>query len=648
MLAATIAYLPALRAEFVSDDQWVVDKQIPALANPLSIFNARANKDTWIYRPLTSLSFLPGEILNRWFVDPRLPQPTTFAENKARARNPVRARVPHAFSLLFHVLATGAVTLLIIDLLKDRRAGVLGGAVGGLIFALHPIHVGDVAWIAGRADTLATLFFAVSLLALFQARRRGTPTAYAFAAVAYLLALLSKENAAAGLLLVPLALRIHPEPEVAVKPLLKPAALYGGVLALYLALRGAGGGTVSVGTFTDLVPAVTQGLAAAGFYLRKILIPWPLTPLVIGLPGAAATVVSLAGGLAVFAVAAALFRRGERVYLFCVSWFVVTCLPVIPMAMKDYNSASVDERHLYLPSVGFALAGGVVAAALFLPGRRRAAGAAFGILLAVFGVTTWWSAAAVWRDNVTLYSTMTQQPGSSRHPASWVGLGNAYRGRKNLSEAERCYRRALEADILPISYQAEAWAMLAELKMVEAQELTAAGLAGTAIDRCRESERNFLRATEREPSNTFYAVGLAKVHYVLAQILEQQGRVGEATAEYRAAGARFAVSGFFSEAENSLRSSLRLNPGFASDYSGLGLILARQGKNDEALPFFRKAVRLSPWMAIYHNDLGAALGNRGLLAEALSSLREALRLDPTLASAKENLAKVLSLQAPRQ
>lgn len=529
MVAAALVYLPVLRAEFVLDDQWVMRKQIPEYRSVLSPFDARASLGTWIYRPLGGLVNIFEEAINRRFVDPGLPHPIDKA-------HPARARVFHVLSLLVHILATGTVTLLAAELLKTRRAGGLGAAASGLIFALHPIHLETVAWIGARADSLVTLFFVVSLLALFQARRSGAATGYAAVAAAYLLALLSKENAAAGVLLVPFALHVHPEQRVADKPLMKPVALYGGILALYQVLRSAGGGTVGFGLPPDLGLAMAQGLAAAGFYLRKILIPWPLTPLTVALPGPAATFSFLGVALVATAAAVARFRRGERIYLFCLAWFVVTCLPMLPLAMKGYTNASVAERYLYLPSVGFALSGGAVTAAFAVSGRRLAAGSALGLLLAAYGITAWWSAATVWQNNLTLFSAMTRQREPARHPTPWIGLGAAYLDRKNPVEAEKNFLRALAADIIsqPL-LQAAAWSGLGGLRLAEAEKLLASGQATEAAARFRAAEQNYTRAVAGNPGETEFRASRALSRLQLL-LLEHEGGTLRGEASLREAG----------------------------------------------------------------------------------------------------------------
>lgn len=47
----------------------------------------------------------------------------------------------------------------------NKQGGLLMGAIGGILFAIHPMHVESVAWIAERKDVLYTFFYLLGLLA---------------------------------------------------------------------------------------------------------------------------------------------------------------------------------------------------------------------------------------------------------------------------------------------------------------------------------------------------------------------------------------------------------------------------------------------------------------------------------------------------
>ncbi|HUL98834.1 MAG TPA: hypothetical protein VLU24_05335, partial [Mycobacterium sp.] len=73
----------------------------------------------------------------------------------------MNAGAHHLTSLLFHAANT-----LLLFLLLRRMTGALGrSAFVAALFAVHPLHVESVAWVAERKDVLSTLFWMLTLLA---------------------------------------------------------------------------------------------------------------------------------------------------------------------------------------------------------------------------------------------------------------------------------------------------------------------------------------------------------------------------------------------------------------------------------------------------------------------------------------------------
>src|SRR5262245_3313037 len=67
----------------------------------------------------------------------------------------------HLVSVLFHV----ANTLLLFGFLRYTTGALWRSAFVAALFALHPLRVESVAWIAERKDVLSTFFFLVTLIA---------------------------------------------------------------------------------------------------------------------------------------------------------------------------------------------------------------------------------------------------------------------------------------------------------------------------------------------------------------------------------------------------------------------------------------------------------------------------------------------------
>src|SRR5262249_4106375 len=91
-------------------------------------------------------------------------------------------------NLMLHIVNT-----LLLFLILDRMTGMVGrSAVVAALFALHPLHVESVAWVAERKDVLSTLFWMLTLAAYGYYVRRPSVGRYMLVFVALALGLMAK------------------------------------------------------------------------------------------------------------------------------------------------------------------------------------------------------------------------------------------------------------------------------------------------------------------------------------------------------------------------------------------------------------------------------------------------------------------------
>ncbi len=182
LLLAAVIYFPCMCGTFIWDDKNIMSgAAIGGGKSLLSCFTSVFLES--YYRPLMSASFVLEKPLSRH---------TPFFY--------------HQTNILLHVLTTGFLIGLLRAAFRRRSVALLGG----LLFAVQPVQVSAVAWIGGRTDALCALFMVLFGWLLVLAAQSAGSRSYRFlsgAVLAYLLAILTKEQAIPAILLAPLAFR---------------------------------------------------------------------------------------------------------------------------------------------------------------------------------------------------------------------------------------------------------------------------------------------------------------------------------------------------------------------------------------------------------------------------------------------------------
>lgn len=418
-LCAVVVYLAALWNHFVYDDTVVI------VSNPLvhgwsGVWQAFA-RPYWpvelggkLYRPLATATFVVDSHVDgaAWF---------------------------HAVNLLWHAGASVGVAAV-----ARRWAGAGAALLGGILFAVHPVHVEAVAYVVGRSELIGAF---LALFAVYVAVERGS---VGWSALALALAVLSKENAAVVPALVVWAwiVGIRPVPPrrrlvAFVASWVLVAILYGVVRWAVLHTYTQGGGLAPV--FVGQSPVAVRLTAIAALADVARLLVFPLVLRADYSPAERTLVTSgtdprfLLGVLALTIWASLLvlaWRRRRRVEAFGLGWIAVAYLPVANLLFPV--GILTAERTLYLPSVGLALAAG--AAAQAVPGRRLALLATL-VLLAAAARTA--LRVPVWRDDTSLTLSMLDDS-----PRSYYGLARAavqFQEARQPRRALEIFRRAMGA-----------------------------------------------------------------------------------------------------------------------------------------------------------------------------------------------------------
>jgi uncharacterized protein (TIGR02466 family) len=145
------------------------------------------------------------------------------------------------------------------------------------------------------------------------------------------------------------------------------------------------------------------------------------------------------------------------------------------------------------------------------------------------------------------------------------------------------------------------------------------------------------------------------LHHILALALDGQQKFSEAINSYKNAihldpkkpvlyfnlGINHSNLNQLDEAITAYQQAISLNANFFEAYGNLGTVLQRLGQLDEAIASYKKGLNINPQDARGHFNLGTALRDKGSLVEAISSYKKAIALFPNYTDAYNNLGETL-------
>ncbi|MEW6130733.1 MAG: tetratricopeptide repeat protein [Acidobacteriota bacterium] len=355
----------------------------------------------------------------------------------------------HLMNVLIHALATWLVFLVLNQLSGRKRLALIAAS----LFAVHPVHTESVAWISGITDPLMAIFLLPAFYFYLKLRESGKPVWMVAMLVFHLLALLNKETALALPVIVAYCeLFYFNEAEAFNLKLAKAAKLIGAFLlpiVIFLLVRYYALGTFS--TLEELRYPLSATLLTIPLALTKYLVlvslPYGYSyQHYTGFITSATSLNFILPLLLVMALAAVFILAKSRLVKFAGAWFLIFLLPALA-AIKNFDQEYlVQERYLYLPSMGFCLLLGLGIEWLVerqFAGRRYALVALTSVIVLGFGILQI-RQSLFWQDTVTVYQRcIAVAPTSAEAHAS---IANVYYTAGKPREAEAAARTALELD----------------------------------------------------------------------------------------------------------------------------------------------------------------------------------------------------------
>lgn len=349
----------------------------------------------------------------------------------------------HLTSLLLHACNA----LLLFGVLRWMTGSVGPSALVAFVFAVHPLNVDSVAWIASRKGVLSGAFWLLTMAAYTDFAKRGGSARYLLVLAAFALGLMSKP-AVVSLPFILLLLDVWPLGRMGwngratgkARPLVEKIPLF--VMAsaasmVAFAVR-------RVGDPVAWTDRWAQVPIAYVLYLKRIFWPTglatPYPPL--SDPTAAQVLLAIIVLLGITALAIQSHRTRPYVTVGWL-WFVVSLAPVI--GFLQIGAYPMADRWTYLPMIGvlIAVAWGVPS---LLPRERFTVAALGGIgVIAVIALSLVTRAQiGYWQDTETLFRraiAVTEDNRTAHYNLAW------YLSRQDRpDEAVEEYRRAIEID----------------------------------------------------------------------------------------------------------------------------------------------------------------------------------------------------------
>ncbi|SDT96969.1 Tetratricopeptide repeat-containing protein [Verrucomicrobium sp. GAS474] len=463
----------------------------------------------------------------------------------------------HLTNVLLHVGNTVLLFLLLRSLTKGKA--LWRSALVAALFALHPLHVESVAWIAERKDVLSTFFWFAAMWAYTAYARAGRRRWHWYGLTALLFALgLMAKPMLVTFPFVLLLLDFWPLNRLPLDLRVLGRRIAEKLPFLLLSIAAAALAFQAVAAYGEVRADVPFGdrlanalLSYAG-YLRKAL--WPDDLIAFYLLPSTFPVWGVLGSFFLLAAITGLvlsppLLRGRPWLAVGWLWFLGTLVPVIGIVKSGYYAMA--DRYTYVPLVGlFVIAAWELAAFARLSSRSRwqhlvavvAASLLLPLLLALSVIQI-----GQWQSSVTLFTRMLEV--GPDHSLAHFNLATGLLEQGDLAGAEYHFRRCLA---LRPDY--------ADARNLLAQTLLRLGRPEPAL---REAQI----ASRLAPRNF-------DTHHTVAVALNALGRRDEAIVEFR--------------------NATLLAPGYPAPHRNLALLLRQAGRTAEARAEFEAALRIDP------------------------------------------------------
>jgi Flp pilus assembly protein TadD len=531
----------------------------------------------------------------------------------------------HLINILLHILNT----LLLFYVLAKMTGAVWPSAFVAAAFALHPLHIESVAWIAERKDVLSTFFLLLTIWAYANYVKNLKVKWYLAAFAMFAMGLMSKPMLVTAPFIL-LLLDYWPlKRKISYRLLLEKAPFFICSLASCIVtflVQQKGGAMVIVESFGP-VTRINNAIVSYIMYIVKMI--WPARLAVLyphpgsSLPTAKVIICALL--LSLFSVYFIYIARRHKFFAVGWLWYLGMLVPVI--GIVQVGAQAMADRYTYMTLTGLFI---IIAwsAKEFVPRRlHRILAFSAVVILIVSGVTAG-RQLKYWKNSLTLFEHTL---GVTENNYFILSNQAAY-----LNETGR-FNEAIGL-----------FNKLLKIRPDSAEVHNNLGNALVHTGKIQQGIEHYKLAIKYKPS-------LSEAYRNLGYALKKQGNLEEAARCYKEAvkikpdnvEAYLALAAIFNELnkfDESMEYCYKVlefdrDNVFAHGY--LSVALAATDKTDEAIKEIRFVLKARPDDVAMYCNLGILLERKGQTAEAIKAYRQGLQIDPNNAVARQLLEAAL-------
>lgn len=394
---------------------------------------------SYYYRPVIELSF--------------------WMDNFLWGMNPI---VMHLENVVLHCANSLLVFLLCRKVIgNNSKHNLLLSFSISLLFALHPVNVEPVVWIAGRTDPMYSLFVLLAFYCLLCWIETLNTKYLFYVFVLLVVSVLTKETALAACLAIVLLAFFWPSKILFSKRIKTVLIIFLAVFQLVIFSIFLNGSSVLSHLLSGAYSLFSEhfiidGLIAIGFYLSKIIYPFPLN-------FAITEVNVLYGilGIIILLLQIWIYKINNKAgLLFAASTLLI--LPAVLVAVIKITWTPFAERYLYL-STAFCLLGIAIVLHEYVKALNEVLLAAILVTLILFFTVKSFSRISLWNDKLAFYQDAvlkSPQFGSLYHELGIIFIqhGDMDKAKDAFELADKLNKRdsirlLIKSNIMALKYQ---------------------------------------------------------------------------------------------------------------------------------------------------------------------------------------------------